>query len=187
VILAPVVALAGTSANARVGRQVQALAGDVAHLAAPGDRIFVLAASDPMVSMYPPGVLVAGSREWAASCWSVASAAKATHRVTRTGAATLELETVDATMLTGPFETLYRGDADPMHDGDSAHQCGATYRVLEARGGRPVRIELAVDVPLEDPHVRLVAWQAGGLAPVALPKVGDAVALPWSPGPIGIF
>lgn len=185
--LAPLLALSNTITNARIARDVEAISGEVAALSRPEDRIFVLTASDPMVAMYPPGVLLARSPAWAQSCWSVASMTKATHRLTRTGPSTLVLEPLGTTMLEGAFETLYRSPDDPMRAGDRFTQCGGRYRVDAIHDGRPTRIELTLDVPLEDPHVHMLAWQGGRLRPVENLAIGGSMEIAWSPGPTGLL
>jgi hypothetical protein len=113
--------------------------------------------------------------------------AKATNRVIRTGPATLAIEPQGTTFLAGEFETLFRSSSEPLHLGEAIEQCGATYRVAALVDGRPSRVELTVDVPLDDPHVRLLTWDAGHLRAVVPPAMGEATDIAWSPGPIGLF
>ncbi|MGA7119910.1 MAG: hypothetical protein WBY94_07435 [Polyangiaceae bacterium] len=185
--LAPLLALLNTGLNAQIARKLEEVASDVAAIAVPGDRVFVLAGSDPMVSIYPPAVLLAWSTAWTRSCWSMASMAKGRQRFTRTGPSTVVIEPQGTTFLVGAFETLFRSSDEPLRVGDLVSQCGAGYRVLDMREGRPSEVELTLDVPLEDPHVHLLVWQEGHLRPMALPAVGDSLEIAWSPGPVGMF
>jgi hypothetical protein len=185
--LAPLLALASTISQAHVARSLEAVSGEVAALARPEDRIFVLVASDPFVAMYPPSVLLSSSQAWAASCWSVGSMAKGTHRVTRTGPSTLLVEALGTTLLEGAFELLYRSRDEPLRVGDRFTQCGASYRVDAAKSGRPTRIELTLDVPLEDSHIRVLAWQDGHLRSVESLPIGHSLDIAWSPGPVGML
>jgi hypothetical protein len=186
-VFAAPVALAGTRANVQTARKSEAAAGELASASMPGDRVFVLAASDPTIAMNTLAVLLADSPAWSATCWSVASMAKATNRVTRTGPRALTIEPQGTTLLVSEFETLYRSPSEPLHLGEEVEQCGATYRVAALVDGRPSRIELTLDVPLDDPRVRLLTWDAGHLRPVVPPAMGEATDIAWSPGPIGFF
>jgi hypothetical protein len=187
VVAAPLVALALTQSTAAMARGLEAVAGEVASAAAPGDRVVLLAASDPMVTMYPPFVLLDQSPAWARSCWSVASGAKASHVVTRTGPRTLAIEPRGGEWMAGAFERLFRSADEPFHVGDEVAQCGITYRVAAMDGPRLTRVDLTLDTPLDDRGVRFVAWQDGHLRPVAVPAPGTSTTLTWSPGPTGIF
>lgn len=186
-VLAAPAALANVRANVQAARKGEAAAGELASVSTPGDRVFVLAASDPSIAMDTLAVLLADSPAWSATCWSVASMAKATNRVIRTGPTTLAIEPQGTTLLAGEFETLFRSSSEPLHLGETIEQCGATYRVAALVDGRPSRVELTLDVPLDDRRVRLLTWDAGHLRAVAPPAMGEATDIAWSPGPIGLF
>jgi hypothetical protein len=186
VVVAPLLALTATVLVSRMARQLEAVAHDLASLAVPGDRVFVMAASDPMVAMYPPVVLIAASSAWKGSCWSVASMAKAKHRVTHADATTLSIEPEGTTLLTSAFETLFRAPDEHFRPGDSVTQCGARYLVTDVRDGRPSRIELTLDSSLDDPHVRLLVWDAGRLRRFVPPPLGGVADIAWSRGPMGL-
>jgi hypothetical protein len=140
-----------------------------------------------MVFVYPAMVLLADDPAWGRSCWSVGSAAKATHAITRTGPRSLAIEPRGVTLMNGAFERLFRPRDEPLRTGDVVRQCGAMYRVAADDDGRPTRVDLAFDAPLDDPRLRIFAWQDGHLRPLAIPAEGQTVEVPWSPGPTGIF
>jgi hypothetical protein len=135
-----------------------------------------------MVYLYPRGILAYQS-PGTLRCWSVLSAARSAHRLTRTDAHTLVLDAVDRPMLDGSFDTLYRGDDRPLAVGDSAEQCGATIRVTALRDGRPARLEIALRRSLDDPEIGWVVWRDHRLERLVMPRVGETVELPWSSGP----
>ncbi|WP_437321822.1 hypothetical protein [Sorangium sp. So ce385] len=186
VALAPPMFLLATLSNTDAARKLEQVARTAEIGAPPRKRVFLAASSDPMASIYPQAVLALESPE-AFSCWSMLSTAKAPHRLTRTGPSSFTLAPLGRTMLVGAFETLYRAPSAPLPPGYEVRQCGATIRVAEVEDGRPSRIEVDLGAPLEDPGLVLLAWRDGGLRRVALPAIGEAVELPWSPGPIGFF
>ncbi|WP_437961366.1 hypothetical protein WME76_18140 [Sorangium sp. So ce119] len=186
VALAPILFVAGTRASADMARKIEDVARTAEIGAPPRKRVFLAASSDPMASMYPPTIIALESPD-AMSCWSMLSMAKAPHRLTRTGPSSFTLAPIGRTMLTGAFEALYRAPSAPIQAGFQVAQCGATIRVAEVEDGRPSRIEVDLGAPLEDPGLVLLAWRDGKLRRVAPPAIGEAVELPWSPGPIGFF
>ncbi|WP_433937435.1 hypothetical protein AB3662_22655 [Sorangium cellulosum] len=186
VVIAPILFVAGTRASADMARKIEDVARTAEIGAPPRKRVFLAASSDPMASMYPPTIIALESPD-AMSCWSMLSMAKAPHRLTRTGPSSFTLAPIGRTMLTGAFEALYRAPSAPIRAGFQVAQCGATIRVAEVEDGRPARIEVDLGAPLEDPGLVLLAWRDGKLRRVAPPAIGEAVELPWSPGPIGFF
>ncbi|WP_437738391.1 hypothetical protein [Sorangium sp. So ce1335] len=186
VAIAPLLFVAGTRASADIARKVEGVARTAEIGAPPRKRVFLAAASDPMAAIYASPIVLLES-PGAISCWSTLSMAKAPHRLTRTGPSSFTLAPIGRTMLTGAFETLYRAPSAPLQAGHQVAQCGATIRVAEVEDGRPSRIEIDLGAPLEDPALVLLAWRDGKLRRVAPPAVGEAVELPWSPGPIGFF
>ena len=193
VVVAPLALVANLRVNVGVARDVDAIAAEARRAlnAPPAKRVFVIGASDPMVMIYPAAVLEAES-PGVVSCWSVLSAAKTSHRVTRLDASTVLVEPLGITLLNGAFETLYRSPREPMHVGDTSSQCGATYRVTAVMGGKPTAFEVHLERPLDDDdEVRWLSWQTGAddarLRRFELPRVGESVEVPWSKGPIGLF
>ena len=185
-VIAPVAVLRGVAKLAHRARVTEAIATHIAELAPASGRVIIVAASDPMVYVYPRSIL-ADVAPGAVRCWSVWSAAHAGHRVTRTGTHTLVVEPVERTMLDGSFDELYRAPGLPFAVGDTVQQCGATIRVAAVRDGRPARLEIELRRSLDDPEILLLAWRAHRLVRFTPPRIGETVELPWSAGPTGVL
>jgi hypothetical protein len=185
-ILAPLATLRAVGKLARRARATEAIAARAVELAPPSGRLFVVAASDPMVFLYPRGI-AADVAPGAIRCWSVLSAARAGHRFTRTGARSFTLDALDRTLLDGTFDRLFRAADRPFAVGDSVEQCGATIRVAAVRDGRPARLEVSLRRRLEDPELGWATWQDHRLVRFVPPAVGTTVELPWSSGPSGVL
>jgi hypothetical protein len=167
-------------------RATEAIAARIAELAPPSGRVFLVAASDPMVFLYPRAIL-ADLSPGTVRCWSVLSAARSGHRLTRTGERSLAIDALDRPLLDGSFDTLYRGDDRPFAIGDTVEQCGATIRVAALRAGRPTRVEVTLRRSLDDPELGWLVWRAHRLERLAMPRVGESVELPWSAGPTRVL
>jgi len=163
-------------------RDTEAIAARIAELAPPSGRVFLIGASDPMVYLYPRAIL-ADQAPGVVRCWSVLSAARSGHRLTRTGERTLVIEAIDRPLLDGSFDTLYRSDDRPLAVGDTVEQCGATIRVAALRDGRPARLDIGLRRSLDDPELGWLVWQAHRLERLAMPRIGETLELPWSSGP----
>lgn len=147
-------------------------------------RVYVLVSSDPMAAFTVSATrLVRRERDF--SSWSILSMAAVTHRVTKTGPRTLVVETTNGTLFDGSFVEVFRARRHSMHAGDAVALDGATVTVLRDTEGAPTAIELALDVPLDDPSVALLAWQDGALRHVAL--TDEPLEIPWSAGPASLF
>ena len=160
------------------GRASEAIAIEAVELAR-GRRLFVVAASDPFVFLYPRGIASALD-PGAIRCWSVLSAARSTHRLERVDDHTFTLTALHRPLLMG-FDSLFRRPDRAITD--AADQCGATIRVTELDGGLPSTIEISFRRRLDDPELVFAAWRDGHLVRLELPAVGSAIELPWSPGP----
>lgn len=191
VVAAPLVDLGNAAFNAKVGRQLESLSMsvDVGTDAQPSVRMFVVGASDPLVTLYPPLVMLAGSPKHRErlSCWLILEASKQAHRLTRTSERELLLRPASGPLLRGPFESLFRSKTDPFRAGDEVRQCGVVYRIESVVDGLPNEVRTTFDVPLEDPSIRFVRWNGERFVPLELPRVGEHVEIPWSAGPIGAF
>src|SRR5262249_12679231 len=152
--------LASTVSSADIARKAEDIARTAEIGAPPRKRVFLAASSDPNASLYPQSIITLDSPN-SIPCWSMLSMAKASHRLTRTGASSFTLAPIGQTMLTGPFENLFRARSAPIPPGYQVRQCGATVRVAEVEDGKPSRIEVDLGAPLEDPGLALVAWRDG--------------------------
>ncbi len=184
-VFSPLVALHDLRSLARRGHAVDRVAEEIAAMVPNGGRAFVVTASDPLVYLYPRGVL-AMTAPHAVSCWSILSAARSGHRLTRTDAHSFELEALDRPPLDG-FDTLFRAPDRPFAVDDTVEQCGATIRVAAVRDGRPTKLEVKFERRLDDPKLTFLVWQGGELARLDWDSVGDGIEIPWSPGPSGVF
>jgi len=180
--LAPLASLHAIDRLAGHARATEEIAREAVALAGPSHRLFLVAASDPMVFLYPRAV-AAGLTPGAIRCWSVLSAARAGHRLTRTGERTVELEPVGRTLLDGSFDRLFRAADRPFAPGETIEQCGAAIRVARVEDGRPARLSIEWRRSLDDPALVLVVWRGGRLERLASPRIGETIELPWSPGP----
>ena len=94
---------------------------------------------------------------------------------------------LEGPLLRGPFETLYRSAALPFRVGDEVRQCGATYRVTAVTAGRPSKIDVVFERPLDEPGARILVWKDGALGAFSPPPVGASSEVAWFPGPLGAF
>jgi hypothetical protein len=184
-VLSPLVSIGNASYNAGIGRALEAAATN-AELGSQRPRVFVIGTSDPMITMYVPAVLAATTPERLA-CWSVLSGSKQSHRLERTGPSELALYPTEGPLLRGAFESLFRSQAAPFRVGETAQQCGASYRVSALRDGRPSEVRITFDRPLDDPSIRLLVWKDNRLRQLTPPTQGSSSELPWSAGPLGVF
>jgi hypothetical protein len=183
-VLSPLATLANFAATVQTRQKTDAVSEEAAGAIRGADRDFVLAASDPMVSVYAPLKLAAEGRGH--GCWTWVSGAKADVRITRTSATTIMIEPLGLTLMHGAFETLYRDPAIAFHQGDTATVCGERVSVSRLEGGLPSAIELHVE-DMADPKVALLVWQGGQLRRISPPAMGASLVVPWSVGPSGAF
>lgn len=182
----PLVNVGNAFFNGGIGRELERIAA-TADFGSARPRAFVMGTSDPMVTMYVPAVLADTGRS-RLSCWSVMSGAKQSHRMTRIGERELVLRPNSGAFAREPFETLFRAMNVPFRVGEESQQCGVRYRVtaLDA-DARPTEVHVFFDRPLEDPSLRFLVWRDGSLVVAPMPKPGETIDVPWSPGPLGNF
>jgi hypothetical protein len=180
VVVAPIAGLLSMARFTRVARGIDAVVATAEIESGPPRRVFVVAASDPAVFLYPRGVL-AGEVPRRARCFVTLSAARADHEVTAEGDHTLAIEPKGRTLLDGSFDTLFRAPDRPFAAGDTVRSCGATIRVAAVEDGRPSRLE--VDLGKMD-DVTLLLWHEGRLRRFT---PGPTVLVPWEQGPSRIF
>jgi len=180
--LAPLAVLRAVIRFEHRARATEAIASRIAQLTPASGRVFMVAASDPMVFLYPRGILLDVAPH-TLRCWSQWSAARAGHRISRTGTNTLVIEPIERTLLDDSFDRLYRAADRPFAVGDTVEQCGATIRVAAVRDGRPARLEVELHRSLDDPAVVLLIWRDRKLERLTPPGIGETIEVPWSPGP----
>jgi hypothetical protein len=185
-VVAPVATVRTVQRLEHRARRTETIAGQIAELSPPSGRLFVVAASDPMVFLYPRGI-AADVAPGVVQCWSVLSAARSSHRVSRPSSHHLVIEALDRPLLDGSFDRLFRADDRPFAVGDETVQCGARIRVTAVRAGLPTRLEVTMRQSFDDPDVVMLVWRHHRLERFTPPPVGDSVELPWSPGPSGVM
>jgi hypothetical protein len=183
-VLAPLSSWRDVAKLAHRARASEAVARRIDRAAVRHDGRVFLVASDPMVFMYPRGIL-AETDPGDLRCQGVLSAARAGHRVTRTGERTLAFEPIERPLLAGSFDTLFRDPRLPFAEGDTVQQCGATIRVAAVAGGLPTRLEVTFDAPLDD--VAVLVWTDRHLERLDPPVLGATEEIPWTPGPSGVL
>jgi hypothetical protein len=181
-VLAPLEHVTGTLVTMKMGRDAVAIARALPSEVHPARRVFILAASDPMTSMYPILTLLADGRR-DLDCLVRLDNTRGDFAATRTGERQLSLESLGPPMLRSTFETLYRTRGLPFHAGDEVAVCGGHVRVAEVVDGSPTRLVVDLGAPLDDPGVAMVAWDGERLARVRLAE-GERRLLPWRPGPM---
>lgn len=186
VALAPLSQLVNQYSMQTIARATEATANVMQQEIHGRPRAFVVAASDPMASLYA-GAVATSQTSAPPGCRSLLSAARADVTVTRTGDASFALEPRGTTLMRGPFENLYRAPWLPLHVGDEVVTCGARVRVAAIVDGLPSRVEVESDVALDSPDVAWLAWSAGALKELTFPAVGESTTIAWTPGPSGIF
>jgi hypothetical protein len=138
-------------------------------------RVFVLAADRRDLALFPKDY-IADETPGRIACWSTLSALGAEHRFTRTGERSFSIEAVGEPESQGYTGIYY----SPLPVGYEAAQCGATVRV-DALGsdGLPLRLDVRLDAPLEDPGIVLLALRDGGFTHFIPPAVTKTADLPW--------
>ncbi|MFO0677530.1 MAG: hypothetical protein U0169_13425 [Polyangiaceae bacterium] len=191
VVVPPLANVAAARYHAGVARSLERVADgiDLANSPEGGVRTFVLGASDPFVTIYPPIVLLTRSPERAKDlrCFAPLVASRQAIEVSRTSENELEIYPTEGPFLRGPFESLFRASHRPMAKGDRFSQCEASILVESVKDGRPSDLHVTFDVPLEDPSLRVVVWNGERFERLRVPKIGSHVTVPWSKGPLGLF
>jgi hypothetical protein len=153
----------------------------------PGVRLYGIGLSDPLVGMYlGPALWIAPRPEPRPREVHLLTMSPHRHRIARTDDRTLTIAVEGGTLLEGAFETVVRSGAEPLHAGDVVPYGAATVRIVADEGGRPTRIAVTFDRPLDDPSIVLVAWQRGALRTIPPPAPGAEVVLSHEVGPMGI-
>lgn len=145
-------------------------------------RVVLATAADPTTLLYTPIIWHrAGGK--APRSFSVLSAARGAHRVSRTAPDTLEVESLDADMLETPLERLFRAPGAPFHANDVVHLDGVTVTILEVGAHGPRRVRFQLDRRLDDPTVQLFVTTPYGPRRAPAPPMGELVTMGPTPAP----
>jgi len=145
-------------------------------------RVLLLAAADPVTSIYLPLVRSVHGRVAPHSC-----------RLLTGGFAFLRLSRLSNTEFV--IDRLQSGltaldiyasafNRSALHPGDSFRAGGMLVSVLRTFEGRPISTRYALDLALDDPRVVLLQQTVSGLRHIAFPRIGQGVILeppmpPW--------
>lgn len=162
--------------------RTRAIADEIRALAPASGRVYLLAASDPMVYLYPRGIL-ADVAPGTLRCWTTFSGARSRHRVARLDAHRFTIEALDRPLLTG-FDQLFRAPDRPFAVGDRVDQCGAQITVAAVDHGRPTKLDVTFRRTLDDPELAFVIWRDHHLERFTFTDA--ATELPNAPGPSGL-
>ncbi len=137
-------------------------------------NLYLIAAKDPMTIMYPPIIRrLAGSP--VPRSWHCLSGSMGDHVFTRTAADTFELESKDGALVQGVFADILRDiAANPFAVGDTVKLLDATIDVLNITDGRPTKIRVRCNKPLDDPSIVFLQWKDRSLQPFVLPPLGES-------------
>lgn len=183
-VIAPLGAVRTIGKLARRARATERIATELVGAAPASGRVWLIAASDPMVFLYPRGI-AADVAPGALRCFGVVSAARSRHRLTRTGPGAFELEAVERPLMGGVFEQLFRAPDHRFVGGERVEQCGAMIEVREVRDGRPTRIGVSVRGALDG--AAWLVWREGHLVRFGFPDIGGSVEIDAWPGPSGVL
>jgi hypothetical protein len=178
-VLAPIASLAQIQGLARGARADEAIAANAELGVTPAQRVLVVASSEPEVFFYPKEIL-ADKAAGLVRCWSVLSAAAAPHRLTRTGEHSFTLEVTGRTDDEDGYEDQYFASRRFVA-GDQVRQCGASIRIDAVDEGRPSKLSVELDEPLDSADLTFLSWEDGRLRHVRVPGLGEIADFPWSP------
>ena len=133
----------------------------------------------PFLFMFVPSARQLDNAPVPLSYW-VLSFAQRSHRIVRTGRDSLEVDVIDGRMLDTPSEGIFRSADYPLRTGDRIVLDNLKVKILADESGRPTRVEFTFDKPVDDPSIRLVAWQSRtGFQFIRPPPVGMSLTLLW--------
>jgi hypothetical protein len=138
----------------------------------------VLSVPDPIVGMYTPFMRAAEDLP-SPHIWRVLSFAAVDHAVMRTSDHSFELEVMGGDVLGSPFAELLHDPARPSRVGDVVETNGLRARVIaSSERGQPQRVEFTSGLGLDDPRLRLLAWDGARMQPLRLTQ-GERRVLRW--------
>ncbi|NUM53131.1 MAG: hypothetical protein HUU46_05760 [Candidatus Hydrogenedentes bacterium] len=136
-------------------------------------KVFLLAAQDPFTLMYPPIVRRLKGKPLPEG-WHALSASMSDHVFTRTGANSFEFESARGPLVDGVFADILRGPDHPLAEGDTVSLGDARIIVLDVIDGRPRKIRVECDQPLDGPRYVFLQWIDYRLQLFPLPPVGES-------------
>jgi hypothetical protein len=145
-------------------------------------RIFVIAAPDPVVGFYPVAMRGWRDRPKPAAWCTLSMAAPFDHRITRTGPDRFLLTVEDGQMFTTMPEALLRDVRYQFEPGSTVHTAGYDVTVLEMGAIGPRQLEVRFRNNLEDPNYVFLSWENGTLRRLQMPPLGESLLLPKDAG-----
>ena len=188
IVLAPLLTLGTWEIVSQAARATERVSRQMRDAAYGARRVVLLTGSDPSVWIYAlrlarserPGPIEDG-------CWWLVSAAKGEHRIRQIDPRSFSVETIGTTFLSEEAVRMYRAHDLPMRVGEEIVQCGAVVRIAATRDGWPSRLDIRLDMELDDPDLALLAWRHGAIERVSAGEITPELSLPWTPGPMGMF
>jgi hypothetical protein len=144
-------------------------------------RVVLLNSGEIGAALYGPMYLHRAGRPMPQRWWAL-TLDPHPHRLTRVGAQSIELEVLGGRMLDAWYERLVRAEKLGFREGDRVHLAGADITVAKADGGKPVKLRVDFERPMEE-HA-LVQWKDGQLVEVPPPEVGAFVDVEGVPSPL---
>ena len=119
--------------------------------------------------------------------WNVLSSAPFEHRLTRSSANTLELESVDGQFLQSDFERLW--GPKKLTAGDSVETPLFRVESMEENAFGPTRLAFHFQdsEELESSSIAFLVWRKGGLERLVLPAIGESVKIEQTAGLFGLL
>lgn len=155
--------------------------------AAADARVLLLTSPSGQEALIAPLLRLQQGLGWPAGIWGV-SAGAGSHALERTGERTLRLSlgpgSSPAGMVPRAWAGLYRDDFD-LAAGQELRQGALRVALADVRDGdRVFALDVAIDLPLDDERVWLMAFDRGGEGAgrwrrIPAPAVGERVELPY--------
>jgi hypothetical protein len=138
----------------------------------------LLSVPDPVFGIYLPFTRYALGLP-APARWRLLSLAECDQVVVRTSPRTFELELSRGDLIDASFAEIFRGSARTFRVGEQVEIEGLTARILDlSPRGQPRRIEFTTRRDLDDPKLRLFAWDGGHMQAIRLVQ-GERRTLHW--------
>lgn len=151
-------------------------------------RVILVAATEPTTGIHGHLVLHAMGRPLARS-WHVLSMSLHPHALTRTAENTLELSSINGSMLQEPPERFFRPEEQPLAVGDIRDAGEIRATVMSVRGDGPDRVRFEFEGDLDSSDYVLLIINERGLTSIDMPAVGASIPIkpprvPGMPAPL---